>query len=91
MSEQPGRSRRPGAPHDKTRCAGVHAFRQQPCARSAHCRDEIAKEGAKALFVEPGSPWENGHNDNSKDKLSDELLNVELVNDLGKTKALIER
>ncbi|MEM7741260.1 MAG: hypothetical protein AAF225_10710 [Pseudomonadota bacterium] len=43
------------------------------------------------MFVEPGSPWENGHNDNSKDKLSDELLNVELVNDLGKTKALIER
>jgi IS30 family transposase len=28
---------------------------------------------ARTLFIEPGIPWENGYNENSNDKLRDEL------------------
>ena len=54
-------------------------------------RDWIAKVGAKTLFIEPGSPWENGYNESFNGKLRDELLNVELFNDLREAKVLIER
>ena len=31
---------------------------------AAHAvRDRIARVGAKTLFIEPGSPWENGYNE----------------------------
>jgi transposase InsO family protein len=59
---------------------------------AAHAvRDWIAKVGAKTLFIEPGSPWENGYNESFNGKLRDELLNVELFNDLREAKVLIER
>ncbi|MEM8643619.1 MAG: IS3 family transposase [Pseudomonadota bacterium] len=54
-------------------------------------RDWIAKVGAKTLFIEPGSPWENGYNESFNGKLRDELLNAELFNDLREAKVLIER
>ena len=54
-------------------------------------REWIAKVGAKTLFIEPGSPWENGYNESFNGKLRDELLNVELFNDLREAKVLIER
>jgi len=59
---------------------------------AAHAvRDWIAKVGARTLFIEPGSPWENGYNESFNGKLRDELLNVELFNDLREAKVLIER
>ncbi|MEM7188429.1 MAG: IS3 family transposase [Pseudomonadota bacterium] len=59
---------------------------------AAHAvRDWIARVGAKTLFIEPGSPWENGYNESFNGKLRDELLNVELFNDLREAKVLIER
>ncbi|MEO1476628.1 MAG: IS3 family transposase [Pseudomonadota bacterium] len=59
---------------------------------AAHAvRDWIAKVGAKTLFIEPGSPWENGYNESFNGKLRDELLNVELFNNLREAKVLIER
>jgi len=30
----------------------------------------------KTLFIEPGSPWENGYNEPFNGKLRDELLNT---------------
>ncbi|MEM1395827.1 MAG: IS3 family transposase [Pseudomonadota bacterium] len=54
-------------------------------------REWIAKVGAQTLFIEPGSPWENGYNESFNGKLRDELLNVELFNDLREAKVLIER
>ena len=54
-------------------------------------REWIGKVGAKTLFIEPGSPWENGYNESFNGKLRDELLNVELFNDLREAKALIEQ
>ena len=40
-------------------------------------RDRIERIGAKTLFIDPGSPWENGYNESFNGKLRDELLNVE--------------
>jgi transposase InsO family protein len=38
-------------------------------------RDWIERVGVKPLFIEPGSPWENGYNESFNGKLRDELLN----------------
>lgn len=54
-------------------------------------REWIIKVGVNTLFIEPGSPWENGYNESFNGKLRDELLNVELFNDLGEAKVLIEQ
>jgi putative transposase len=35
-------------------------------------------EGVEAAFIQPGSPWQNGHVESFFDKLRDELLNREL-------------
>ncbi|MEL6244373.1 MAG: integrase core domain-containing protein, partial [Pseudomonadota bacterium] len=59
---------------------------------AAHAvREWIAAVGAKTLFIEPGSPWENGYNESFNGRLRDEFLNVELFNDLREAKVLIER
>ena len=34
--------------------------------------------GVETLFIEPGSPWENGYNESFNGKLRDELLNGEI-------------
>jgi hypothetical protein len=46
--------------------------------------------GVKTLFIEPGSPWENGYNESFNGKLRDELLNGEIFYTLAEAKALIE-
>jgi putative transposase len=43
------------------------------------------------LYIEPGSPWENGYNESFNGKLRDELLNGELFDTLLEAKVLIER
>lgn len=43
------------------------------------------------LFIEPGSPWENGYIESFKRKLRDELLNGEIVDMLLEAKVLIEQ
>ena len=53
-------------------------------------REWLPKVGVKTLFIEPGSPWENGYNESFNGKLRDECLNVELFNDLREAKILIE-
>ena len=42
------------------------------------------------LFIEPGSPWENGYIESFNGKLRDELLNGEIFYTLGEAKVLIE-
>ena len=46
--------------------------------------------GVKTLFIEPGSPWENGYIESFNGKLRDELLNREVFNTLAEAKILIE-
>jgi len=43
------------------------------------------------LFIEPGSPWENGYVESFNGKLRDELLNGELFYTLQEAQVLIER
>ncbi len=45
----------------------------------------------KTLFIEPGSPWENGYNESFNGTLRYELLDVELFDTLLEAKVLIER
>ena len=53
-------------------------------------RKWLGKVGVKTLFIEPGSPWENGYNESFNGKLRDELLNGEIFTTLKKAQYLIE-
>ena len=43
------------------------------------------------LFIEPGSPWENGYIESFNGKLRDELLNREVFTTLTEAQILIEQ
>lgn len=45
----------------------------------------------KPLFIQPGSPWENGYCESFNGKLRDELLNGEIFYSLKEAKILIEK
>ena len=45
----------------------------------------------KTLYIEPGSPWENGYNESLNGKLRDELFNGEIFYTLREAKVLIEQ
>jgi transposase InsO family protein len=53
-------------------------------------RDWLTRLGVKTLFIEPGSPWENGYIESFNGKLRDELLNREVFSTLAEAKILIE-
>jgi transposase InsO family protein len=53
-------------------------------------REWLSKIGVKTLFIEPGSPWENGYIESFNGKLRDELLNGEIFTTLLEAKVLIE-
>ena len=50
----------------------------------------LGRIGVKTLFIEPGSPWENGYNESFNGKLRDELLNGEIFYTLKEAQVLIE-
>ena len=52
-------------------------------------RKWLATLGVKTLFIEPGSPWENGYIESFNGKMRDELLNRELFTTLAEAKVLI--
>ena len=54
-------------------------------------RDWLGRVGVKTLYIEPGSPWENGYIESFNVKLADELLNREIFDSLYEAKVLIER
>ena len=54
-------------------------------------REWLARVQVKTLFIEPGSPWENGYVESFNGKLRDELLNREVFDTLIEAKVLIER
>ena len=51
----------------------------------------ISGVGAKAAFIEPGSPWENGYMESFNGKLRDELLSAEVFSTLAEVRVLIEQ
>jgi putative transposase len=54
-------------------------------------REWLHNLGVKTLFIEPGSPWENGYIESFNGKLRDELLNIEIFTTLLEAKILIEQ
>ena len=52
-------------------------------------RSWLTEMGVKTLFIEPGSPWENGYIESFNGKLRDELLNREIFTTLTEAKELI--
>jgi len=53
-------------------------------------REWLAKVGVKTLFIEPGSPWENGYIESFNGKFRNELLSREVFTTLREAKILIE-
>ena len=54
-------------------------------------RSWLNRLGVKTLFIEPGSPWENGYIESFNGKLREELLNREIFTTLTEAKVLIEQ
>lgn len=54
-------------------------------------RSWLTRLGVGPLYIEPGSPWENGYVESLNGKLRDELLNGEIFETLLEAQILIER
>jgi transposase InsO family protein len=54
-------------------------------------RGWLNRIGVKTLFIEPGSPWENGYVESFNGKLRDELLNREIFTTLTEARVLIKQ
>jgi len=54
-------------------------------------RNWLATLGARTLYIEPGSPWENGYCESFNGKLRDECLNGEIFYSLREATVVIEQ
>jgi transposase InsO family protein len=54
-------------------------------------RKWLAKVGTGPLYIEPGSPWENGYCESFNGKLRDECLNGEIFYSLKEAQIVIEK
>jgi transposase InsO family protein len=50
----------------------------------------LCEQGVQTLYVEPGSPWENGYIESFNGKLRDEVLDRELFYSIKEAKGLVE-
>ena len=51
----------------------------------------LGRVGVETLFIEPGSPWENGYNESFNGKLRDAFLNGEIFYTLPEAVILVEQ
>jgi putative transposase len=54
-------------------------------------RQWLERTGVRTLYIEPGSPWENGYCESFNGKFRDELLDREIFYTLREAQVLIER
>jgi transposase InsO family protein len=54
-------------------------------------RKRLANVGTGTLYIEPGSPWENGYCESFNRKLREECLNGEIFYSLKEAQILVER
>lgn len=54
-------------------------------------RQFLGELGVETLFIEPGSPWENGYIESFNGKLRDELLNMEIFYTLLESRVLVDQ
>jgi putative transposase len=50
----------------------------------------LKEQGIQSLYIEPGSPWQNGRGESFNGKLRDECLNMELFRNLAEAQVVIE-
>lgn len=53
-------------------------------------REWLKRIRVRTLFIEPGSPWENGYNESFNGKLRDEVLNGEVFYTLKEAQIIIK-
>ena len=54
-------------------------------------REWLHRLDVQTLFIEPGSPWENGYNESFNGKLREEMLNGEIFYTLKEARILVEQ
>lgn len=54
-------------------------------------KDWLAHSGVKTLYIEPGSPWENGYSESFNSRFEDELLNRETFSSVTEAQVLVEQ
>ena len=54
-------------------------------------RQWLERLGVKTLFIEPGSPWENGYIESFNGKMRDELLNGEIFDTILEARVITEQ
>jgi transposase InsO family protein len=54
-------------------------------------RQWLVNTGANTLYIEPGSPWENGYCESFNSKLRDEFLNGEIFYSIKELRVLVKR
>jgi len=54
-------------------------------------RNWLTRVDVNTLFIEPGSPWEDGYVESFNGKFRDELLNGEIFYTLTEARVLVER
>ena len=69
------------------RDSGAYPFRQW----AGVCCPAAAGLGTSPLYIEPGSPWENGYCENFNGKLREECLNGEIFYSLKEARIVIEQ
>jgi transposase InsO family protein len=72
---------------------GIPDYICSDMARSSRPRPSgrgFSESGGKTLFIEPGSPWENGHNESFNCKLRDALLDGKIFCTLQEAQTVIE-
>lgn len=55
---------------------------------ATHVRESLSRMGVKTMYIEPGSPWENGYIESFNGKLRDELLNREIFDTVTEARVL---
>ncbi len=53
-------------------------------------RSWLGQLGTRTLYIEPGSPWENGYCESFNGKLRDECLNQEIFYSLKEAQVVVE-
>ncbi len=54
-------------------------------------RKWLERVGVRTLYIEPGSPWENGYNESFNGKFKDELIHREILYSLREAEVLVEQ
>lgn len=54
-------------------------------------RSYLAASGVETLFIEPGSPWQNGYSESFNARFRDEFLNLEVFTSLVEAQVLTHR